>query len=80
MDYWYVAQLFINNRHCQWVFYHSEFPGYVKGDTIIKKYANGFVIKLKISRCFGAEKPVHLMEMPADMNAYPRVVSDILPF
>ena len=76
--YWYRAQLYIAGRFCDWIFLKSDYQFYQQGDTIVKRYASGIVLKIRITYCFGDEKPSHIMELDSEnWRVFPKVISEI---
>lgn len=76
MIYWYTARIIIG-RDSQKVVFKSEFPGYVPGDEIIKRYQNGALVGLRIIHSYGQEIPLDTMKAMKEKQIFPFVISEI---
>lgn len=77
--YWYRAHLYINRRFCQHIFLKSDSADYARGDKIIKRFYNGFLVTIEVLHSFGTEKPADLIELDkiARAPAFPVIISEV---
>lgn len=74
--YWYTARIIIG-RDSQRVILKSDFPGYVPGDQIIKRYKMGALIRLRIIKAYGQELPLEDLKSLHERQSFPFVISEI---
>lgn len=69
--YYYKARLQIKKESLP-VILKTDYPSYLFGDCIKKRFASGFVLTLRIVEYLGTEKPA-----PADYLCFPQIISEI---
>lgn len=76
MTYWYIARIIIE-RDSQKVVFKSDFPDYVPGDQIVKRYKMGVLVRLRIIKSYGQEIPVDTLKALQDRQIFPFIISEI---
>lgn len=69
--YYYRARLMFKKQSLP-VIFKSDYPSYLFGDCIKKRFASGLVLSLRIIEKLGTEKPA-----PADYVCFPQIISEI---
>lgn len=69
--YYYKARLQFKKDSLP-VIFKSDYPSYLYGDCIKKRFVSGFVLTLRIIEKLGAEKPD-----PANYLCFPQIISEI---
>lgn len=69
--YYYRARLIIKKNALPIIF-KTDYPSYLFGDCIKKRFASGLVLKLRIIENLGTEKPE-----PRDYLCFPQIISEI---
>lgn len=68
--YYYRARLSIKK---QWlpIIFKTDYPSYLYGDCIKKRFASGFMLTLRIGEYLGTERPA-----PDDYLCVPQIISE----
>ena len=74
--YWYTARVIIG-RDSQVVVFKSDYPDYVPGDQIVKRYKNGAMVRLRIIQSYGQEIPLDTMKALHEKQIFPFIISEI---
>lgn len=69
--YYYRARLMIKKERLP-VILKTDYPSYMRGDCIKKRFASGFVLTLRIEEYVGTDKPVLY-----DYLCFPQIISEI---
>ncbi len=69
--YYYRARLLIKKDSLP-VILKTDYPSYLFGDYIKKRFASGFVLTLRIVEYLGTEKPA-----PGVYLCFPQIISEI---
>jgi len=74
--YWYTARIIIG-RDSQKVIFKSDFPEYVPGDQIVKRYKNGALVRLRIIQSYGQVIPLDTLRALYEKQVFPFIISEI---
>lgn len=69
--YYYRARLMIKKERLP-VILKTDYPSYMRGDCVKKRFASGFALSLRISDYLGTDKPA-----PGDYLCFPQIISEI---
>ena len=71
VSYYYRARMQIKKESLP-VIFKSDYPSYLFGDCVKKRFASGLVLSLRIIEKLGTEKPA-----TADYLCFPQIISEI---
>lgn len=74
--YYYTARIIIG-RDSQKVVFRSDFPDYVPGDQIVKRYKLGALVRLRIIQSCGQEIPLDTLIALQENQIFPFIISEI---